>query len=251
MFLDLLKGNVRTEHLNRIQLSYVAYVIGGRAREVGSFNDARLVGGVIGSRIETSKYHSTIREQVVLKNDVRVSLDGSGKDWTLVLPGCTDQQQEDVMIRTELWSRNEPNAQKFVGSQGATCDLSSDCYGDATCRRVGGSANKISVCSMFAMREHHTVSVQNRYFKREDNSAFSEDYMIVVGGFTTNGRRTFCNGKSCGSRGTYRLAMDDAWISNDGRSWVQIKPSLPTQHFLGRGGHSSILIHDNPFEKEK
>ena len=137
MFLDLLKGNVRTEHLNRIELSYVAYVIGGRAREVGSFNDARLVGGVIGSRIETSKYHSTIREQVVLKNDVRVSLDGSGKDWTLVLPGCTDQQQEDVMIRTELWSRNEPNAQKFVGSQGATCDLSSDCYGDATCRRVG------------------------------------------------------------------------------------------------------------------
>ena len=225
------------------------YVIGGRARESSSFNDAGLIGGVIGPRIETSKYQSTIREQIILKNDIWVSLDGSGKDWMLVTPGCKDQQ-EDIMVRTELWSRNKPNAQKIVGSQEGTCEFSSDCYGDAKCRRIGGSSNKVCVCSMFAMREHHTVSIQNRHFRREDNSTFSEDYIIVVGGFT-NVRRTFCNGKSCGSRGTYRLAMDDAWISNDGKSWVQIKPSLPTQNFLGRGGHSSILIHANPFEKDK
>ena len=98
------------------------FVIGGQAREYGRIDDARLVGGLGGQkRVETMKDHSTIQEDLVLKNDVWSS-DDRGTTWKLVSPGCKDPQ-EDVLMQTELWSRNHSNPllPRFVGSMLSKC----------------------------------------------------------------------------------------------------------------------------------
>ena len=95
------------------------------------------------------------------------------------------------------------------------------------------------------MREHHAVAVQHRYHREENGPSYSEDYIYVVGGFT-NVRQAFCDNRACGSRTTYRMAIDDAWVSNNGFDWVQIK-SASGSHFRGRGGHATVLTHANPY----
>ena len=224
------------------------FVIGGRAREYVRMNDERLVGGLMDKRFESVQDHTTVREEVALKNDVWVSEDGLGKQWNLVTPGCQDPQ-EDILIQTEVWSREnqDPKFPRNVGQRSAECSKSTDCYGQAECRLLGGSQNRVCVCPMFSTREHHAVAVQHRYFKRSDNSTYAEDYIYVVGGFT-NVRQSFCASRSCGSMNGYRLALDDAWVSNDGVSWVQFKAAFGARDsFSGRGSHSALVVHSNLF----
>eukprot|EP00957_Ditylum_brightwellii_P031880 2417151-Ditylum_brightwellii.AAC.1 len=76
-------------------------------------DDARLVGGIQDHRVETMRDHPTTREETLLKNDIWVSEDGLGRQWRLLTPGCKDPQ-EDVLLQTEVWSRNinDPNVPK-------------------------------------------------------------------------------------------------------------------------------------------
>jgi len=225
------------------------YVIGGKAREYTRIDDRRLVGGVSGNKIETISNYPTIREEAILKNDIWISDDGLGENWRLLTPGCKDPQQ-DVLIQTEVWSRDrdDPSNPKYVGSFGSQCTKTTDCYGQATCQAMEGSSKKVCVCPMFSVREHHSVSVQHSYYKDEKGLTFSEDYIYVVGGFTTV-RQSFCSNRSCGSMNSYRLAMDDAWVSNDGATWVQFKAAFSSRNsFRGRGAHASLLIHAKYFD---
>ena len=50
-------------------------------------DDERLVGGILDHRIALNNKRWTVQENTVLKNDVWVSRDGSGKEWTLVTAG--------------------------------------------------------------------------------------------------------------------------------------------------------------------
>ena len=226
------------------------YVIGGRAREYVVDDDNRVVGeSKINYKYSSIKDHSTLREHAILKNDIWMSPD-SGKTWELVTPGCKDQQN-DIISKTELWSKDKGSNKDahIKGSLASQCLKSSDCYGDAECIFDGNKESGLCICSMFGVREHHTVSVQHRYYKTDENSTFTEDYMYLVGGFT-NVRQSFCSEYSCGSRVTYRLAMDDAWVSNNsGVTWLQLKSASGNGSFRGRGYHSSLLIHSNPFSQ--
>ena len=225
------------------------FVIGGRSREQVRIDDERLVGGVMESRVTSSRDYLTVREHTVLKNDIWVSRDGLGKKWSLVTIGCRDPQ-EDILTRTEVWSKESfgTNINAFAGSSSATCTKSADCYGDVICKVVGGSWNKVCVCPMFNVREHHSVSVQYRYFVNEANKTLSETYMYLVGGFT-NVRQNFCANRSCGFRGSYRMALDDAWVSTNGVNWIQIRSATSTSNYKARGSHSSILMHANMFQE--
>ena len=78
------------------------FVIGERSREQVRIDDERLVGGVMESRVTSSRDYLTVREHTVLKNDIWVSRDGLGKKWSLVTIGCRDPQ-EDILTRTEVW----------------------------------------------------------------------------------------------------------------------------------------------------
>jgi len=235
------------------------FVIGGQAREYGRIDDSRLIGGLGGQkRIETVKDHSTIQEDLVLKNDVWSS-DDRGATWELVSPGCKDPQ-EDALMQTELWSRNHSNPllPKFVGSIGSKCVDSSNCYGVAECKVLGNTLDKVCVCPMFSPRMHHSVTVQRRFSMDKDNVVFTEDVMYVVGGFISV-KQAFCANRSCGPTDGYRLAVDDAWMSTDGKTWIQIKPAFSKNgSFRGRGSHSAVIAYGNsivrnntgnPFEK--
>lgn len=222
------------------------FVIGGQAREYGRIDDARLIGGLGGQkRVETMKDHSTIQEDLVLKNDVWSS-DDRGATWKLVSPGCKDPQ-EDVLMQTELWSRNHSNPllPQFVGSMLSKCVNSSDCYGVAECKALGNTLDKVCVCPMFSPRMHHSVTVQHRISVDENRAAFSEDVMYVVGGFISV-KQAFCANRSCGPTDGYKLAIDDAWMSTDGKTWIQIKPAFSNSvSFSGRGSHSSVVVYSN------
>lgn len=224
------------------------YVIGGQAREYARIDDIRLVGGIAGQRrVETARDHSTIREDLLLKNDVWVSDDGEGSSWTLVNPGCRDSQ-EDVLLQTEVWSRDitDPSLPQIVGSLGSKCYQSDDCYGVAECKNLGNTlGEKVCMCPMFSPREHHTVSVQHRYSIQEDGSVISQDVIYVVGGFITV-KQAFCADRSCGPSDGYKVAIDDAWMSSDGGvTWIQIRPAFSTQSptFRGRGGHTAVVVN--------
>ena len=197
---------------------------------------------------------------------------------------CRDQQ-EDVLRRTEVWSRHEHEEdlgegedRVDAGSPSGICSQTSDCYGDAICKRINsGSTNKVCVCPMFSVREHHSVSVQYRYkhvaTTTNDNESgmkntstggnrtttLSESLIYVVGGFT-NVRQKFCAGRACGYRGSYRMALDDAWVSsNGGAKWIQLRPASGTTisgagggyGYKSRGAHSSFLMHANLFRNPK
>jgi len=225
------------------------YVIGGRAREY-----TRMFVKGKNRRVETVRDHSSVREEIVLKNDVWVSGDG-GREWRLVTPGCRDPQR-DVLLRSEVWSSVD-GREESVGREGAKCIVDEDCYGAAVCQDLYGLKDdheKVCLCPMFSPREHHGVVVQHSYYNDhadggEKGVTFSEDYIYVVGGFT-NVRQSFCADHSCGmSRsGGYRLALDDVWVSNDGLNWVQLKPAF-SGSWKGRGSHATLLVHANYFNK--
>lgn len=222
------------------------FVIGGQSREYGRIDNSRLVGGLDGQkRVDTMREYSTIQEDLVLKNDVWSSSD-RGASWELVSPGCKDPQ-EDVLMQTELWSRNHSNPllPKFVGSIGSKCLDSSDCYGVAECKALGNTPDKVCFCPMFSPRSHHAVAVQHRFSIDKDNVAFSEDVIYVVGGFITV-KQAFCANRSCGPIDGYRIAIDDVWMSTDGRNWIQIKSFRSNDLFRGRGSHSAIVVHSYP-----
>ena len=227
------------------------YVIGGRAREFTRMDDARLIGGVQDRKIETVVHHRTIREQNILKNDVWVSEDGLGRNWKLVTPGCKDQQQ-DVLLKYESWSRqrDEISFPKLFGGLGSRCHATKDCYGEAKCLSLEGSSKRVCVCPLFSAREHHSVSIQHTYYSEEAGNTFAEDYFFLVGGFTSV-RQSFCSNRSCGSVNSYRLAMDDAWVSNNGLKWVQFKPAFDSRlSYSGRGAHTALIIHGNSIKNE-
>ena len=105
---------------------------------------------------------------------------------------------------------------------------------------------------MFSAREHHSVTVQTRYFSdpNNENQLYTEDYIFLFGGFTTV-RKSFCADKSCGRSDGYRIALNDAWVSNDGFNWVQLRPyqsKLSSEKLRGRGAHASLLIPSNNFQ---
>lgn len=244
------------------------YVIGGRAREQIRVEDHHLVGGLRDHRIETLHDHSSQREEIMLQDDVWRSTDGLGVDWELVTPGCGDHHQEDILLNTELWSElgasSGAEGRHNVGTaEAAKCSTSSDCYGVAECRALAGGApttgstdGKVCVCPMFSAREHHSVSVQQRAFTDRKGNVHVQDYIFVVGGFARV-RQVFCGNHACNDDG-YRVALDDAWVSTDGSNWLQIRPAFSMRtrradngqkgsEFQGRGGHSSVVIHSNPF----
>ena len=229
-------------------LNGALFVIGGRSREHVRVNDGRLFGEVMGARKEWSKEHLSVRESTILKNDVWVSHDG-GASWSLVTPGCKDQQ-EDILARTEVWSM-KTSVNRFAGTASSTCQDSSDCYGAAVCTSINDSANKVCTCSMFGAREHHSLSVQHRFVTKDDGTVHSEDYLYLVGGFT-HIRQEVCGDRACGSRGSYRVALDDAWVSNDGANWIQLRPAtIDENDYQGRGAHSTVLTHANLFRQQK
>jgi len=228
----------------------VLYVIGGRAQEFVAASNIELIGGVIDRNIQTIRDHWSVREDVLLKNDVWLSEDGLGHRWTLLSPGCNDPQL-DVFLHTEVTTKH--NKHLVAGSLGAKCVENSDCYGEALCHLLEGTTDKVCICPMFGPREHHSVSVQHRYFKYKDGKSFSEDYIYIVGGFTSV-RNSFCSYHSCGSSTSYRLALEDAWVSNNGRNWIQMKPAISkpsNTKYQGRGAHASLLIHSNPFANDQ
>lgn len=222
------------------------FVIGGQSMEYGRIDDLRLIGGLGGQkRIETVQDHFTVHEDLVLKNDIWSS-DDRGVSWKLVSPGCKDPQ-EDVLMQTEVWSKNHSNQMlpQFVGSIASKCVNSSDCYGVAECKTLGTSIDKVCVCPIFSPRMHHSVTVQHRFSIDMNNTLFSEDVMYVVGGFITV-KQAFCANKSCGPTDGYRLAIDDAWMSTNGKTWIQIKPAFSTfVSFRGRGSHSAVVVYSN------
>lgn len=232
----------RRGHASAVVANDKIFVIGGQAREYARIEDSRLVGGLDDQRrVETMREHSTIREDLVLKNDVWSSSDG-GVTWELVSPGCKDPQ-EDVLMQTEVWSRDHSNSSlpKYVGSIGSKCHLSTDCYGVAECKALGNTHEKVCVCPMFSPRMHHAIAVQHRYLD-DGNSTFTEDVMYVVGGFAAV-KQAFCANRSCGPSDGYRLAMGDVWMSADGVTWTQVKSAFSQGgSFRGRGGHTAMVI---------
>ena len=81
------------------------FVVGGQAREYARIDDSRLFGGLAGqNRIETVKDHSTIREDLVLKNDIWSSGD-EGVTWQLVNPGCKPKCGRGI-----IWTSRFPNS---------------------------------------------------------------------------------------------------------------------------------------------
>ena len=230
-------------------LNGALFVIGGRSMEHVRVDDEELGGGLMGMRKDSSKHHFTVRESTILKNDVWVSHDG-GESWDLVTPGCKDQQ-EDILVRTESWSMKTNANNLFVGSTSSACQDDSDCYGAAVCSSLNDSVNNVCTCAIFGAREHHSLSVQHRYVTKEDGTVYNEDYLYLVGGFT-HIRREVCGDRACGSRGNYRVALDDAWVSNDGANWIQLRPATIDTHnvYEGRGAHSSLLIHANLFRDQ-
>ncbi len=232
---------------NNIYTNDRLYVMGGRAREYTRVEGDRLVGGIIGPRVKTELDRITVREEVILKNDIWVSEDGLGVNWKLVTPGC-QSPQEDVLVQTETWVRNDPEDLRTeqtnnIGELKKQCTDRADCYGAEVCE------DNVCVCPMWSPREHHAVAVQHVFVngtKSDDTNQrlrFSEDYIYVVGGFT-NIRKSFCGDHSCGTNG-YRFYMDDAWVSNNGgSSWVQFKNAFDTRKtgYLGRGAHAMVLL---------
>lgn len=212
------------------------YVIGGRTRE-RVMNPGR----------------QTIRENTVLKNDIWMSKD-AGKTWKLVTPGCRNQQ-EDILVGTEYMSGNTRYLTKSNGLGNISptkCRDSTDCYGDEVCKAVDGHRNQtVCVCPMFGIREHHSLSVQHRYVKRDDGVKHREDYLYVSGGFTQV-RHDSCGNRACGSRGSYRMALDDVWASNDAINWVQLRQAAVgnSTSFKPRGGHSTNLISKSLFPEQ-
>lgn len=229
------------------------YVIGGRVREQSEVADSSLIGGINVPRAESNQDRLTTRQRIALKNDVWVSRDGEGKSWTLVTPGCRDHQ-EDILMKTEaqsdVISRGKSSIYNLTGNESSRCKTSSDCYGDAICKILDNSSNGLCVCPMFGMREHHSISVQHRYHTRANGDILSEDYIYVVGGFT-HVRQKFCGGQACASHASYRIALDDAWVTNDGSTWIQLRPALVHDIYKSRGGHSSVLMHANLFRKQE
>jgi hypothetical protein len=220
-------------------------VIGGRAREYGRLHETNFVGGLGNEkRIETVREYSTIREEHVLKNDVWGSSDGV--NWTLINPGCRDPQ-EDVLLQTEVWSRDSSQKTTLVGSAGSKCYKSSECYGVAECKALGNNTReKVCVCPMFQPREQHSVTVQHRFAINNDGSVTAQDIIYVVGGYI-NVKLSFCARSSCGPSDGYKLAMDDAWMSSDGGvTWTQIKKAFDDSPgaFTGRGSHEAIVVDD-------
>lgn len=229
------------------------YVIGGRARDFEHVKGDQLVGGYHGNRYEASKSLKSYREGVSFRNDVWKSSNG-GKSWSLVTLGCRDHQ-EDILLRTETWTDvnvyNSSSTESYTGSIGSVCQTSNDCYGDAVCKEVDGSVNNICVCPMFSGREHHSLSVQHRYFEREDGTIYSEDYLYLVGGFT-NVRHDTCGNFACGDKGSYRVALDDVWVTNDGKHWVQLRKATLRKGddgYYARGAHSSVMVQANKFRQ--
>ena len=220
------------------------FVIGGRAREYARISDSRLVGDIASrGRVETSRDHSSIHEDVVLKNDVWSSED-EGRTWKLVNPGCEDHQQ-DVLLDTEVWSRNisDPSLRQNIGSIGSRCFLSSDCQGIAECKDLANETNeKVCVCPMFSPREHHSLSVQHRFSIEDDGTIIEEDVMYVIGGFTTI-KQSFCADRACGPSDGYKVALDDIWMSSDGVQWTQLKSAFDnSNNFTARGKHTSLVV---------
>jgi hypothetical protein len=171
------------------------YIMGGRAREYARMSDRRLIGGIIGPRVSSDLYYSSIREEILLKNDVWVSNDGAGVEWTLVTPGCHDPQQ-DILAATESWkSRMESKAnEQNIGVPEAACLSDNDCYGVAECTTLTGMLTGVCVCPMWSPRENHAVAVQHLYTYAPGNNSTivaEDDYMYVVGGFVS-ARRSFC-----------------------------------------------------------
>ena len=223
-------------------------VIGGRAREYARLQDNKFVGGLGNQkRIETIREYSTFREEHALKNDIWNSIDGV--NWKLINPGCRDPQ-EDVLIQTEVWSKDlsAPQMTTLVGSAGSKCYKSSECYGVAECKALGNNTReKVCVCPMFSPRENHAVAVQHRFSVQEDGSVIALDVIYVVGGFI-NVKQAFCAQYSCGPADGYKLAMDDAWMSSDGGvTWIQIKKAFDSNSknaFIGRGSHKALVVDD-------
>ena len=229
------------------------FVIGGRANEVTKRKYYEVeVEGIPRSKLEENSYSREYH--IRLKNDVWTSKDDEGKEWKLVTPGCGSHHQEDILLQTEVWSSNNHEKKRKIGSKDSYCTDSTDCYGVAECRAIDGiSGNKVCVCPMFSAREHHSVTVQTRYFTDPNNEdqLYTEDYIYIFGGFTTV-RKSFCADKSCGRSDGYRIALNDAWVSNDGLNWVQLRPYKPTLSSVdwkGRGAHASLLIPANNFQK--
>lgn len=172
-------------------------------------------------------------------------------DWKLVNPGCRDPQ-EDVLLQTEVWSRDfsDPQMTKLVGSAGSKCYKSSQCYGVAECKALGNNTReKVCVCPMFSPRENHAVAIQHRFSVQDDSSVIAQDVIYVVGGFI-NVKQAFCANHSCGPADGYKLAIDDAWMSSDGGvTWTQIKKAFDNNNnsntaFIGRGGHKALVVDD-------
>lgn len=218
------------------------YVIGGRAEESVNMGQSSSLGGILA---ENRKHFKTGHYEVLLKNDVWVSEDDFGEEWRLLNPGC-NQHQNDILTNSEIW-QNIDKSKSNVGTSRASCETSQDCFGSSICQRIHQDAELVCVCPMFSPREHHTVVVQHRFTTTP--KSYREDYIYVVGGFT-NVRNQFCGDRVCDHLGGYRQALSDAWVSIDGISWVQLSPAQPSSGMSPRGGHASILVHDDSFGRD-
>ena len=225
------------------------FVIGGRAREVIDMQPSSMVGGIVESDNTIAIHELDHHAKAILKNDVWVSDDGLGKTWRLATPGCQDHQ-EDILLQTELWQAKYDTSagSKLKSTIGRRCETSDDCFGAAICRNVDNVEYKTCVCPMFSPREHHTVVIQHRY---RPDKGYKEDYIYVIGGFTSI-RQSFCGNQVCKGQPSYRRALNDVWVSNNGIDWIQLAPASPKDgYFPPRGAHASLISYDKSAQRDQ
>ena len=222
------------------------FVIGGRSREIIDTRHSTWIGGIIDNENEVNSNKGYHHKESVLKNDIWVSDDGLGETWWLLNPGCQDHQ-EDILLQTEVW-RNNPKNKRRKRNLGSVCETSDDCFGRAICQHLDISLHKTCVCPMFSPREHHTVVVQHRY---NPDKGYKEDYIYVIGGFT-NIKKSFCGDRICEGRPSYRHALNDVWVSNDGLNWIQLAPAKSQDgYFPPRGAHASLISYNKSAQTDQ
>lgn len=206
------------------------FVMGGRARELHTFDEERTVGGILDPRVrdvgenqgldKATQLFTSQREASVYKSDVWRSIDGA--NWDLVTPGCRAPQASLVA------QGNIPQGKK--GTVTSKCKGDQDCYGAEKCEIKISELYGHCYCPMWTSRELFGLAAHN-------------GFMYVVGGYASHlySLRSNCGAYACGDSdaSSYRAYMSDVWSSPDGETW-----KLLTQQaeFEGRGGHQLLLF---------
>lgn len=206
------------------------WVFGGRAREFVELAESRSVGGIVGPRIKdveglvlNSHLLSTLRESIVVKNDVWRSRDG--RNWELVTPGCHANQKE-LIAQGNVRDGKFGTFDKQCKPGNAAGSDNPACYGAEEC----DAEKSTCVCSMWSPREQHQVVAHG-------------DKMYLSGGYASTlfSLKSNCGPYACGDTdaSSNRYFLNDIWESSNGQVWSLL---TATAQFAGRGGHAMFVM---------